>query len=115
MSRPDERLTRLAEIGAALKDAELARLRAAARECRRIEAEIAALDAAARLAAADDDIAARAMMDEPRARHHSERRKALNAALARARVKEAGAMRAAARAFGRDKALKGLVDRQRAR
>ncbi|ARE40407.1 hypothetical protein RGUI_2266 [Rhodovulum sp. P5] len=115
MSKPDARLLRLADVGSALKEAALARLRAAAQECRRVEAELAALDAEARRAAADDDVAVRAMLEEPRARHHRLRRKALNAELARARVEEANAIRAATQAFGRDRAVQGLIERARLR
>lgn len=111
MTGPDARLVRLAEVGAALKDAALARLRAAAQTCRRLEADIAALDAAARRAEADDDIAVRAVFGENRLRRHLERRAELNAALARARVEEARLIRAAARDFGREEALRRLVDR----
>ncbi|MBN2906232.1 MAG: hypothetical protein JXJ18_05950 [Rhodobacteraceae bacterium] len=111
MSRPETPMARLVAVGTALRDVALVRLRAAAQECRRLEAEIAALDARARLAEADGDIAARAVAGEIRARLHAQQRAALNAALARARVEEAAQLRLASRAFGREQALNGLLYR----
>lgn len=111
MTARDERLARLGAVGGMLKDAALARLREVAGECRRLERELAALDAEARVALADIDVAARAVLDEGRARRYAERRIALNGALARARAEEARQMRAAALAFGRDKALQDLQAR----
>jgi len=113
MSRPDQRLSRLAEIGTVLKDTALARLRAAAQDCQRLEDALADLDAEARHAAADEDIVARALFEAARIRRHAERRKALNAELARARAQQAEFMREAARAFGKDQALQRLLERSR--
>ncbi|TCM87063.1 hypothetical protein EV216_103141 [Rhodovulum steppense] len=92
-----------------LRDAALARLKAAAGECRRIEAEIAALDAEWRACEAETDPAARAVMGQSRGRRYLQRRAALNGALARARSEEALRLREAARAFGRDEALHRLI------
>ncbi|WP_414896780.1 hypothetical protein [Rhodovulum sp. YEN HP10] len=111
MDNRDDRPERLVRIGSVLKDAALNRLRRAAQECRRIEAAIAELDDEALRAAADDDIAMRAVFDRSRTLRHSQRRTALNAELARARAEEAVLMRDAARAFGRDEAIRGLFNR----
>jgi len=111
MSGRDERLGRLTEVGAALKDAALSRLRGAAAECRRLEAAIDALDDAARRAAEEADIAHRAVSGDSLERLYRQRRRALNAELARARAAEAMLMRDAARAFGRDDALRQLLRR----
>ncbi|TCP39102.1 hypothetical protein [Rhodovulum marinum] len=111
MGGADDRLKRLAEVGTILRDAALARLRAAAQECRRIEAEIAALDAERRAFDDETDPAVRALMGDSRERWYLRRRAALNGALARARVEEAMQMKQAARAFGRDDALGRLMRR----
>jgi hypothetical protein len=107
----DDRLVRLTQVGGALKDAALSRLRRAAAECRRIEAAIAALDAEARRAAEDTDIAHRAVSGASLEQFYRKRRTALNAELARARAAEARLMAEAARAFGRDEALNRLAMR----
>ncbi|PTW47658.1 MULTISPECIES: hypothetical protein [Rhodovulum] len=115
MAERDDRPERLMQIGSILKDAALGRLRMAAQDRRRIEAAIETLDDEARRAAADDDIAVRAVMDGSRMLRHQQRRTALNAQLARARAQEAILMKEAARTFGRDEALRGLFDRTRRR
>ncbi|MRH21045.1 hypothetical protein [Rhodovulum strictum] len=94
-----------------LRDAALARLKTAAAECRRIEAEIAALDADRRKAETEADPAVRAALDGSRERWYLQRRAVLNGALALARAEEATRMREAARAFGRDDALHRLIRR----
>ncbi|MGC9418345.1 MAG: hypothetical protein ACP5EN_05160 [Rhodovulum sp.] len=111
MAGGDDRLKRLGEVGSILRDAALARLRTAAQECRRIEAEIAALDAERRSFDDETDPAVRAMVGDSRERWYLRRRAALNGALARARVEEAMRMKEAARAFGRDDALGRLLRR----
>ncbi|SIO49838.1 hypothetical protein SAMN05444722_2731 [Rhodovulum sp. ES.010] len=113
MGGGDDRFARLAEVGGALRDAALARLRRAAGECRRLEAELAALDAEKRRAEATADATARAFLGDSPERWYRERRTALNAALARARVEEAMLMKEAAVAFGRDDALRRLRERSR--
>ncbi|MBL3610478.1 hypothetical protein [Rhodovulum sulfidophilum] len=112
MNTRDDRPERLVRIGTILKDAALSRLRQAAQECRRIEEAIAELDDEAQRAAIDNDIAMRAVFDRSRTLRHRERRTALNAELARARAQEALLMREAARAFGREEAIRGLFDRK---
>ncbi|TCO73368.1 hypothetical protein [Rhodovulum euryhalinum] len=111
MAPPDDRLKRLGQVGGVLRDAALARLRTAAQACRRIEAEIAALDAQRRALDDEADPAVCALLGDSRERWYRERRAALNGALARARVEEAMRMKEAARAFGRDDALRRLVHR----
>lgn len=111
MAPPDDRLKRLGQVGRVLRDAALARLRTAALDCRRIEAEIAALDARYRALGGDADPAVSALLGDSRDRWYRQRRAALNGALARAKVEEAMRMDEAARAFGRDDALRRLVHR----
>ncbi|MCO8143800.1 hypothetical protein NHN26_01060 [Rhodovulum tesquicola] len=111
MAGADDRLRRLGEVGGMLREAALARLKAAAETCRKVEAELAALDAEWRECEGETDPAARAVMGPGRERRYLLRRAALNGALARARAEEAMRMQEAARAFGRDDALHRLIRR----
>ena len=114
MSAAAGRLAAMARVTGAARAAALARLAAAAADRRAIEDRIAALDTTRRAAAPDiADPATRAgatLLWQARA---EARRRELVMALARARVAEAGARQAAARALGRDEAVKSLHGRAR--
>ncbi|TCP27654.1 hypothetical protein [Rhodovulum adriaticum] len=111
MTRPDPRLVGLARISGALRAAKLLRLAEANARLRRVEQELAALDAPEMAAAAPGDIAALAVTGAARARWCAARRAALIAAQDRARAARDAALAEARGAVGRDAAVARLCER----
>lgn len=110
--RNQARIQRMTRVTGVALDAALSRLRAAAQDARDIEAEITSLDADRRCMCGDvTDPATRAGVELLWHRWAEAKRAELNKSLARARVAETEAQRAATRAFGRNDALTKVIAR----
>lgn len=116
MNESHKRMAELSKVTGVALDAALLKVRSAAQASAEITSRIAALDADRRRMVQDVESAAtRAGADLLWHRWAEAQRAELNKALARARVAEDGARRAATRAFGRDEALAKVIEKTRRR